>query len=153
MGVKIEAVKIMVDNQSTFMLIKTSTHHNRTKQDARYHFIWNYIEDRRLVIKHVKTEDQLADILIKTLRRVKFGELSERIEVKKAWDEKKIKEENVWSDFLTSCMAGARGTAVAHRWEHPACAHGARLAIPIALTEVVPTSAQRHTGACATTRQ
>ena len=43
----------------------------------------------------MKTEDQLADILIKTLRRVKFGELSERIEVKKAWDEKKIKEENV----------------------------------------------------------
>ena len=40
MGVKIEAVKIMVDNQSTIMLSMTSTHHNRTKHtDTHYHFI------------------------------------------------------------------------------------------------------------------
>ena len=31
MGVKMEAVKIMVDNQSAIMLSKTSAHHNRTK--------------------------------------------------------------------------------------------------------------------------
>ena len=31
MGVKMEAVKIMVDNQSAIMLSNTSAHHNRTK--------------------------------------------------------------------------------------------------------------------------
>ena len=40
MRVELEVVKIMVDNQSTIMLSKTSAHHNRTKYiDTRYHFI------------------------------------------------------------------------------------------------------------------
>ena len=48
----------------------------------------------------MKTEDQLADILTKSLGRVKFMELSARIGVKKAWDMKKLKEENVGDEFL-----------------------------------------------------
>ena len=48
----------------------------------------------------MKTEDQLADILTKSLGRLKFVELSARIGVKKAWDMKKLKEENVGSEFI-----------------------------------------------------
>ena len=67
MGVEIEAVKIMVDNQSAIMLSKTSFHHNRTKYiDRYYHFIRDCVEDGRVVIEHVKIENQLANILIKT---------------------------------------------------------------------------------------
>ena len=51
-----------------------------------------------------------------------------RIGVRKARDKKKIKEENVGSDFPTLCTAGARGTAVAHKGEHPTCTHGAHSA-------------------------
>ena len=110
-GVEIKAVKIMVDNQLAIMLSKTSAHHNITKHiDTCHHFIQYCVEDRRVVIKHVKIEDQLVDILTKSFGRVKFGELSARIRVKKVWDEKKIKEENVGSDFPTWCMASARGT-------------------------------------------
>ena len=70
MGVEIKAVKIMVDNQSAIMLSKTLAHHNRTKHiDTRCHFIRECVEDRRVVIEHVKTEDQLADILTKALGR------------------------------------------------------------------------------------
>ena len=101
MGVKIEAVKIMVDYQSAIMLSKTSAHHNRTKHiDTRYHFIRDYVKDGRVVTEHVKAEDQLADILTKSLGRVKFVELSEKIGMKKAWDLKKLKEENVGDEFL-----------------------------------------------------
>ena len=40
MGVEIEAVKIMVDNQLAIMLSKTLAHHSRTKHiDTCYHFI------------------------------------------------------------------------------------------------------------------
>ena len=86
MEVKMKAMKIMVDNQSTIMLSKTSAHHNRTKHiDTRYHFIRDCVEDGRVIIEHVKTEDQLADIVTKSLGRVKFVELSARIGVKKAW--------------------------------------------------------------------
>ena len=79
MGVKMEAVKITVDNQSAIMLSNTSVLHNRTKHiDTRYHFIRDCVEDGRVVIEHVKTEDQLVDILTKSLGRVKFMELSAR---------------------------------------------------------------------------
>ena len=105
--VEIEAVKIMVDNQSAIMLSKTSAHHNRTKHiDTRYHFIRDCVEDGRVVIEHVKTKDQLADILTKALGRVKFVELSARIGVKKACDVNKIKEENVGGHFPPPCMSG-----------------------------------------------
>ena len=74
--VEIEVVKIMVDNQLTIMLSKTSAHHNRTKHiDTCYHFIQDCIEGGKVVIKYVKTEDQLVDIFTKTLGRVKFVEL------------------------------------------------------------------------------
>ena len=106
MGVKMEAVKIIVDNQSAIMLSKTSAHHNRTKHiDTRYHFIRDYVADGRVVIKHVKTEDQLANILTKSLGRVNFVELSAIIRVKKAWDMKKLKGENVGTKFIPTSRA------------------------------------------------
>ena len=90
-GAEMEAVKIMVDNQSTIMLTKTLAHHNRTKHiDTHYHFIRDCVKDGRVITKHVKIRDQLADILTKFLGRVKFVELCAIIGLKKAWDEKKI---------------------------------------------------------------
>ena len=49
----------------------------------------------------MKTEDQLADILTKSLGRMKFMELSARIGEKKAWDMKKL-EENVGLSLFSS---------------------------------------------------
>ena len=89
----------------------------------------------------MKTEDQLVDIVTKALGRVKFGELSARIGVKKAWDMKKIKEENVGGDFLPPCMAGVSGIAVARRGEHSSRTHHAHLVVTIAPAEVVPSGA------------
>ena len=83
--VEMEVVKIMVDNQLAIVLNKTSAHHNRTKHiDTSYHLICYFVENGRVVIKHVKTKDQLVDILAKTLGRVKFVELCARIGVKKS---------------------------------------------------------------------
>ena len=57
-GVKLEAVKIMVDNQSAIMLSKTSAHHTKTKHiDTLSHFIRDCVEDNRVVTEHMKTED------------------------------------------------------------------------------------------------
>ena len=90
MGVEIEAMKIIVDNQSAIMLSKTLTHHNSTKYiDTFYHSIRDCVKDGRVIIKHLKTKDQLADILTKALGRVKFVDLCAKIGVKKAWKRKK----------------------------------------------------------------
>ena len=105
MEVKKKAVKIMVDNLSAIMLSNTSAHYNRTKYiDTRYYFIRDCVKEGRVVIEHVKTEDQLADIITKSLRRVKFVELSARIGVKKVWDMKKLKEENVKAEFSSAAV-------------------------------------------------
>ena len=75
----------MVDNQSVIMLNKTSAQYIRTKHmDTHYHFIQDCVEDERVIIKHRKMKDQLADILTKALGRVKFMKLCARIRVKKA---------------------------------------------------------------------
>ena len=145
MGIKIEAMKMMFDNQSIIMLNKTSNHHNRTKHiGTHYHFIGDCIEDRRVVIEYVKTEDQLVDILKKSLRRMKFVELYARNGVKEAWDEKKIKEENAGSDFPSQCRAGTRGTVVVHKGEHLACASVTHSMDMVAPTEMVPCGMYWH---------
>ena len=148
MGVEIEAVKIMVDNQSDIMLRRTLAHHNKTKHiDTCYHFIQDYVEDGRIGIEHVKTKHQLAKILTKFLGRVKFLELCARNGVKKACDENKIKEERDGCNFPSLCKAGAHGTAMARKGEHPTWAYGAHSTAIVAPTEMVPSGARGHTKA------
>ena len=67
-----------------------------------------------IIIEYVKMEDQLADIHTDALGRLKFLKLCNKIRVKKAWDEKRIKEEYVEND---SSLFGAGDIAVV-RGEH-----------------------------------
>ena len=69
-------VKLMVDNQSEIMLSKNPVHHNRTKHiDIPYHFIRECVEDKKIEIVFIRTEDQLVDIFTKALERFKFQEM------------------------------------------------------------------------------
>ena len=66
-------VKVMVDNQSTITLSKNPVHHSRTKHiDTWYHLIRQCVEDKKIEIGFIRTEDQLADIFTKALGRLKF---------------------------------------------------------------------------------
>lgn len=47
--------------------------------DLRYHFIKDCVESGKISVEHVRTENQLADILTKSLGRVKFREMNEKI--------------------------------------------------------------------------
>jgi hypothetical protein len=47
--------------------------------DLRYHFIRNCLVARTVSATYINTVDQLADILMKALGRVKFQELRARI--------------------------------------------------------------------------
>ena len=76
-------VKLMVDNQSAITLSKNPVHHNRTKHiDTRYHFIRESVEDKKIEIVFIRTEDQLADIFTKALKRLKFQEMRGRIGIR-----------------------------------------------------------------------
>ena len=80
MNNKESKVKVMVVNQSAITLSKNPVHHNCTKHiDTRYHFIRECVEDKKIEITFIRTEDQLADIFTKALGRLKFKEMRGRI--------------------------------------------------------------------------
>ena len=73
-------VKLLVDNQSTITLSKNPVHHNRTKHiDTRYHFVRQCVEEKKIEVEFVRSEDQLADIFTKALGKAKFLEMRDRI--------------------------------------------------------------------------
>lgn len=81
-GKVIGPVVLHVDNRSAIELMKNPVLHGRSKHiDVRFHFIRECIEQGKLVIKHVVSQEQRADILTKALGRVKFEEMKRMIGV------------------------------------------------------------------------
>ncbi|CAL5022892.1 unnamed protein product [Urochloa decumbens] len=82
-GEEPEPIMLYVDNKSAIELMKNPVFHGRSKHiDTRFHFIRECIEKGLIIVKHVRTEDQRADILTKALPRVKFREMRELLGVK-----------------------------------------------------------------------
>jgi hypothetical protein len=80
---KPNTVKLKVDNQSAISPSKNPVYHDRSKHiDVRYHFVRQCVEAGQVDTSHVRTDDQLADILTKSLRRAKFQELRSLIGMK-----------------------------------------------------------------------
>lgn len=71
---------LKVDNQSAIALCKNPVFHERSKHiDIRYHYVRDCVEERKLVVEHVRTDDQHADILTKALPKFRFQELKKKI--------------------------------------------------------------------------
>jgi hypothetical protein len=69
------AVELRVDSKSTLALAKNPIFHER----MRYHFIRGCLEKGSFKACYINTKDQLTDLLIKPLGRIKFLELCSRI--------------------------------------------------------------------------
>jgi hypothetical protein len=79
-GAESGAPTLKVDNKSAIDLSKNPVHHDRTKHiDIKYHYIRECVDVGRIVLEQISTGDQLTDIPTKSLARVKFQELCERI--------------------------------------------------------------------------
>lgn len=66
---------LKMDSQPAIALSKNPVHHERSKHiDVRFHFIRECIGDGKMEVDHVRTEEQLADVLTKPLGRDKFCE-------------------------------------------------------------------------------
>jgi len=75
-------VVLKMDNQSAIALTKNSVHHERSKHiDTRFHYIRDCVKSGLIEVQHVRTEDQRADILTKSLGRIKFQEMRGKIGV------------------------------------------------------------------------
>ncbi|KAF2292409.1 hypothetical protein GH714_022049 [Hevea brasiliensis] len=86
----LDPIVIKVDNQSAILIAKNPVQHGRTKHiQVKYHAIRQAEKDGEISLVHCSSNDQLADILTKSLGKAKFEELREKIGVIK----KLIKEE------------------------------------------------------------
>jgi len=71
---------IFVDNKSAISLCKNPVLHDRSKHiDLRYHFIRDCVEKGTVIVEFIRTGEQKADILTKSLGRVRFQELRDKV--------------------------------------------------------------------------
>ena len=69
-----------MDIKSALALAKNPVFHERSMHiRVKYHFIRGCLEDGSVKANYIRTQDQLADFLTKSLGRVKFQELWSRI--------------------------------------------------------------------------
>jgi hypothetical protein len=72
-------VELRVDNQSTLVLAKNPVFYERSKHiRMRYHFIRDCLTEGNIKARYINTKDQLADLLTKSLGRIKFLEFCSR---------------------------------------------------------------------------
>lgn len=73
-----------IDNRSAIDLAKNPMFHGRSKHiDVRFHFIRECVERGEVVLKHVSSADQRADIMTKALAKLKFEKMRNLLGVKK----------------------------------------------------------------------
>ncbi|XP_074373648.1 uncharacterized protein LOC141713995 [Apium graveolens] len=94
-------VILYFDNRSAIDLAKNFVFHGRSKHiDIRYHFIRECVEHEEIVIKHVRTEEQRADVLTKAMSIVKFELMRKLPGVKNL--NKKMSNDRSWINRRTN---------------------------------------------------
>ena len=75
---------ISCDNQGAIALAKDNKFHARTKHiDLRYHFICEAVEDGKIQVKYVPTDENVSNIFTKPLPRPKFSRFVEMLGLRK----------------------------------------------------------------------
>ena len=76
---------IHCDNQGAIALAKDNKFHGRTKHiDLRYHFIREAVEDGKIEMKYIPTDENVSDIFTKALPRPKFERFQESLGLRSA---------------------------------------------------------------------
>ena len=74
------AITINCDNQGAIALAKDNKFHSRTKHiDLRYHFIREAVEDGKIRVSYIPTDENVSDILTKALPKPKFQRFIEML--------------------------------------------------------------------------
>jgi hypothetical protein len=73
-------VELLCDNQSAIALVRSDNYSERTKHiDTRHHFIKQFVRDGSIDLQWTPTEEQLADVLTKTLNRTTHTVMTDRL--------------------------------------------------------------------------
>ena len=72
------------DSQSAILLAKNLVFHVRTKHIyVRYHFVWEIISERRILLQKIGTIENHVDMLIKVVIGIKFNHCLDLINIAK----------------------------------------------------------------------
>ena len=75
-NVEQDVMTLYCDNMSAINISKNLVQHSRTKHiDIRHHYIRDLVDDKVITLKHVDTEEQIADIFTKALDANQFEKL------------------------------------------------------------------------------
>ena len=75
---------IYYDNQSCIQLFENPVFHDRSKHiEIRYHFIRDYVQRGVVALQYISTDEQVADILTRSLGRSKFIHFRDKLGVVK----------------------------------------------------------------------
>ena len=75
-------VHINEDNQSAISMTKNPQYHGRAKHiSIKYHFVREQVENGVVILKYCPSENMLADVFTKGLKRDRFCKLREMIGV------------------------------------------------------------------------
>jgi hypothetical protein len=78
---------LYIDNQSALSVAKNPEHHGRMKHlDLRFYWLRNEVEKGVVQLVHVRTDAMPADIMTKSLGRVKVGEMVRMIGLRECVD-------------------------------------------------------------------
>ena len=71
-GQRLEPTMIHCDNQSCVKM-SNPVQHDRTKHvEMKYHYVREMVQRRAVELRHIPTDEQIADVLTKSLGRGKF---------------------------------------------------------------------------------
>ncbi|GKB68166.1 hypothetical protein Tco_0929578 [Tanacetum coccineum] len=75
-GISLDDIPIMCDNKGATYLSKKPVQNSRTKHiEIRHHFLLDNVQKGNICIENVSSEDNIADILPKPLKREPFNYL------------------------------------------------------------------------------
>lgn len=77
---------IYIDNKSPIDLARNPVFHGRSKHNIRYHFIQECLKRGEIIIKHVRSEEQRANVFSKSLPAVKFEKMRALLGIQKVQD-------------------------------------------------------------------
>eukprot|EP00253_Pinus_taeda_P030721 PITA_30721 len=70
---QVKSTPLMIDNTCAINLAKKPKFHDRTKHiNTKYHLIRHHVEGKIIHLRHCSTNEKIADIFTKELRRVKL---------------------------------------------------------------------------------
>ena len=75
-------IRLLIDNKLTIDLAKHPVAHGRSKHiETKFHFLHDQVSNEKLELEFCRSEDQVADILTKSLKPIKFKELRDKLGV------------------------------------------------------------------------